>query len=199
MAMTKIEPRKVPRQQRARFTVDAILEASAHILETAGSDALTTNAIAERAGVSIGSLYQYFPTREAIMVELIRRERAKLRSAIAAAVASDKAAALDAAIRQIIDAALAHQFERPALARALDVLEPVLPIDAETQALNAALISDVAGLLATHAIPNSETAAFDLVAMIKGLVDAAGRSGETDASTLAHRCERAALGYLARS
>jgi len=66
-------PRKRPRQQRARETVDAILLAAAHILKTDGFEAATTNRIAELAGVSIGSLYQYFPNKQSVIAEL--RER----------------------------------------------------------------------------------------------------------------------------
>lgn len=65
--------RKTPRQARARATVDAILFAAAHILKTDGQPGFTTNRIAEVAGVSIGSLYQYFPNKQAIVNAL--RER----------------------------------------------------------------------------------------------------------------------------
>ena len=56
----------------------AILEAAARILETGGATGLNTNAIAQRAGVSVGSLYQYFPNKEAILAELIREKRGQL-------------------------------------------------------------------------------------------------------------------------
>jgi AcrR family transcriptional regulator len=59
--------RKMPRQDRSRALVDAIIEAATQILVQQGRDALTTNAVALRAGVSVGSLYQYFPNRQAIL------------------------------------------------------------------------------------------------------------------------------------
>ncbi len=65
--------RKTPRQARARATVDAILMAAAHILKEEGVENITTNRIAEVAGVSIGSLYQYFPNKGAVVAAL--RER----------------------------------------------------------------------------------------------------------------------------
>lgn len=65
--------RKTPRQARARATVDAILMAAAHILKNEGAEHITTNRIAEVAGVSIGSLYQYFPNKGAVVAAL--RER----------------------------------------------------------------------------------------------------------------------------
>jgi len=68
-----ISPRKLPAQARSRVTVDAIIQATTYILTEVGWEGLTTNAIAERAGVNIGSLYQYLPNKEAIVSELQRR------------------------------------------------------------------------------------------------------------------------------
>jgi len=64
--------RKQPRQARSRATIESLLQAAAHILGERGWDKLTTNAVAELAGVSIGSLYQYFPHKLAL-VEAVRR------------------------------------------------------------------------------------------------------------------------------
>jgi AcrR family transcriptional regulator len=72
-ATRDLRPRATPRQARSRETVDAILQAAAQVFERHGYAAGTTNRIAERAGVSIGSLYQYFPGKDAILVELTRR------------------------------------------------------------------------------------------------------------------------------
>lgn len=69
----QIGPRKLPKQQRARATVEAILAAAAHILVHEGFDAASTNRIAEKAGVSIGSLYQYFPSKEAVVGALLEQ------------------------------------------------------------------------------------------------------------------------------
>lgn len=70
-------PRRVPNQERARVLVAAILEASAHVLEVHGFEGATTARIAAKAGVSVGSLYQYFGTKEsvfdALTAELIER------------------------------------------------------------------------------------------------------------------------------
>ena len=63
-------PRKQPKQERSQATVEAILTATAHILTEDGYDRLTTNRVAERAGVSIGSLYQYFPHKDALIFAL---------------------------------------------------------------------------------------------------------------------------------
>ncbi|MBM3648480.1 MAG: TetR/AcrR family transcriptional regulator [Alphaproteobacteria bacterium] len=66
--------RRIPRQARAAETVAAILEATAQILEKGGLVALTTNAVAERAGVSVGTLYQYFDNKDALLLALAQQE-----------------------------------------------------------------------------------------------------------------------------
>ena len=68
--------RRIPRQIRAEETVSAILEAAAQVLEAGGLAGFTTNAVAERAGVSIGTLYQYFADKRAILVAAAQRELA---------------------------------------------------------------------------------------------------------------------------
>jgi AcrR family transcriptional regulator len=67
------QPRKLPRQDRSRETVDALLEATAQVLVADGYDRASTNKIALKAGVSIGSLYQYFPNKESLVAALIER------------------------------------------------------------------------------------------------------------------------------
>lgn len=64
-------PRKQPRQQRARQTVQRLLDAAAELIEDHGLETLTTNRIAEHAGVNIASLYQYFPHKDAIVAALV--------------------------------------------------------------------------------------------------------------------------------
>jgi AcrR family transcriptional regulator len=68
-----VTQRKRPVQSRSRATVEAVLAAAARILEDQGLSGFNTNAVAERAGVSIGSLYQYFPSKDAILVALMEQ------------------------------------------------------------------------------------------------------------------------------
>lgn len=189
-------PRKRPRQQRATATVEAILEAAARILECDGLDVLTTNTVAERAGVSIGSLYQYFPGKHAILAELIRRERADLLAGIEMALSGAEPASLEAMIRSLTQAAVGHQLHRAHLARALEYAEATLPMAAETAALTDNVVARVQHLLATHGIENDGEAARDVVALAKGMIDAAGVAGESDENALANRVNRAVQGYL---
>ena len=75
-------PRKLPQQQRAQLTVNTILDATAHILIERGFAKTNTNIVAERAGVSIGSLYQYFPNKESLIKALYQRHKKRMQSII---------------------------------------------------------------------------------------------------------------------
>jgi AcrR family transcriptional regulator len=105
--------------------VHVILEAASRILETRGFAGYTTNAVAERAGVSIGSLYQYFPNKDALAAALIDREIVPLINALAGAAQTKSC---KTGFDRLIDAAVAHQMRRPELARPLDFEERRLPL-----------------------------------------------------------------------
>jgi AcrR family transcriptional regulator len=79
--------RRKPRQQRAADTVEAVLIAASQVLTRDGIERFGTTAVAERAGVSIGSLYQYFSNREDLLVALARRELARVLDSVARALA----------------------------------------------------------------------------------------------------------------
>jgi AcrR family transcriptional regulator len=74
MSKTKLNPFKTATQERAKISVDAILQATTYILKRQGLGGLTTNKIAEKAGVNIASLYQYFPNKESILFCLHKAE-----------------------------------------------------------------------------------------------------------------------------
>lgn len=188
-------PRKAPRQARAAATIDTILEGAAHILRRDGLGGLTTNHIAERAGVSIGSLYQYFPGKDAILAELIRRKRSVLLAAFQA-VAADAALDLDGAIDGFVAAGIENQMADPVLSLALDYAEATLPLRAETGDLKAGMIAAVAAVLARHGIADPGLAARDLVALARGMIDHAGLYGDQAPASLAARVRRAIMGYL---
>lgn len=125
---TTLAPRKSPRQARAMATQDAIVEAAAHIIAKGGIAAFNTNAVAERAGVSIGSLYQYFPNKDALMVALIERSQRQQLARVKAAVDMAGDADLDSIVRMLVRAAQQHHRDDPLLASAIDHEEARLPI-----------------------------------------------------------------------
>jgi len=81
--------RKTPSQARSAWTVDLILQAAAQVLELFVNDELTTKRVAKRAGVSIGTLYQYFPNRDALLVALADREAQRIGERMRMLVNSD--------------------------------------------------------------------------------------------------------------
>jgi len=99
---TSLKPRKKPVQTRSTATVDAIVEATIRILRRDGWAACTTTRIATLAGVSVGSLYQYFPNRNAIAVEIVRQ---RTRTYLTAVIAADLSGAVSP--EEAVDAAIA--------------------------------------------------------------------------------------------
>jgi AcrR family transcriptional regulator len=100
----KPAPRRQPKQRRARLTVDAVLEAAVKVLKREGFNALTTNRIAEVAGVSIGSVYQYFPDKGAIFSALHRRHIEEIDRIIEGQLLRHATSSLDDLIRAIVEA-----------------------------------------------------------------------------------------------
>ena len=188
--------RKQPTQSRSAATVSAILEASAHILERDGLAKLNTNAVAALAGVSIGSLYQYFPGKDALLAALIREKRSDLLFALEQQTLQAPHGDLQTFLVACIRAAVAHQLARPRLATALEYAEMALPLDDETQLLKQRITNTIATALRFHHIDNPEIVARDLAAMVRGMADAAGIFGEVNAPSLEQRIQRAVFGYL---
>lgn len=108
MPASHYSPRKTPRQTRARITYAAILESATQLLSKTGLDGFNTNAIAERAGTSIGTLYQYFPNKEAVMLELIHRQKHHMLANIYEAMREASGHTLDEAVRLLIRGRLKH-------------------------------------------------------------------------------------------
>ncbi len=100
---TTTRPRRAARQERSQATVDAILEAAARLFAEGGLDEVNTNRIAELAGVSIGSLYQYFPGKEAILGELIDRHSEQTIAVLAAKLAEFDTRPIPAVLREIVE------------------------------------------------------------------------------------------------
>ena len=97
-------PRKSPSQERSRRTVERILDAAAHVFHEHGYADTTTNDVADRADVSIGSLYQYFPNKDALLVALTRRHIESTTVALADLLAEIPTTAdLEAVLRTVVD------------------------------------------------------------------------------------------------
>ena len=115
----RTNPRKNASQERSRLTVDALLEATARILVREGFDKASTNRIADVAGVSIGSLYQYFPSKEALVAALIDRHNRQVMQAVQGELAEALNQSMEEAVRMLVSVAVkAHRID-PKLHRAL--------------------------------------------------------------------------------
>jgi AcrR family transcriptional regulator len=114
-----ISARKRPSQARSQVTVEAILDAAAQVFEARGYAAGTTNRIAQRAGVSIGSLYEYFPNKDAIVVALAERELERERQEILELLEGSKRDGLAGLLQRFVETVVAFHARSPALHRIL--------------------------------------------------------------------------------
>lgn len=111
--------RKRPQQARSRATIEALLTATARVLVKEGFDRASTNRIAEAAGVSIGSLYQYFPSKEALVAALVERHVEEMSAELATSIATLVDAPLEVAVREMVALMIRAHAVDPALHRVL--------------------------------------------------------------------------------
>ena len=191
-----LKPRKVPQQSRAEHTVAAILEAAAGVLEVLGMKGLNTNLVSQRAGVSVGTFYQYFPNKDALIVALSLREQAIFYAEAEGALNLPTG---QTALKYLITVSVRQQLRRPALARALDFEEGRPAIAKELTSSKAAFHRLTQQLLSRSDIPpqaSIEIATDDVLAILRAIIDAAGERDEVRRSALEQRVERAPFGYL---
>jgi AcrR family transcriptional regulator len=146
----RLTPRKLPKQPRSEATVQAVLEAAAQVFERHGYAAGTTNRIAERAGVSIGTVYQYFPNKDAILVALVHQHLAESTAALQPHLDRlNSGAGFDDVLPDIVQAMVAIHALAPRLHRVL-FEETQLPptLRAELDELEDRLVDMAAGALA---------------------------------------------------
>jgi AcrR family transcriptional regulator len=115
-----IKPRKNASQARSRATVDALVEATARILVREGFEKASTNRIAEVAGVSVGSLYQYFPGKEALVAAVIDRHNEEIMGFVREAFVEVADMPVEPAVRRLVTVAIAAHHINPRLHRVLD-------------------------------------------------------------------------------
>jgi len=113
------KPRKEGSQERSRATVDALVEATARILVREGFDKASTNRIAAVAGVSVGSLYQYFPSKEALVAAVIERHQQEIMQVVRGELAEAANQPIEQGVRTLVAVAVkAHRVD-PKLHRVL--------------------------------------------------------------------------------
>lgn len=197
--------RKHASQQRSRATVDALIEATARILVREGFDKASTNRIAEKAGVSIGSLYQYYPGKEALVAAVIDRHNQELMRVVRASLSEVASLPVEEAVRRLVTVAIeAHRID-PKLHRVLTEqiprtgrLEKVEALSREYFALFKAYLEDHSDQIRAADL---DLAAFVCVTAIEALTHNAvlhhpeTLSGQA-AETLIDEATRLLVGYL---
>ena len=111
-ALSEFEPRKTPIQPRATVTVGAISEATIQVLLKQGANRLTTTRVAERAGVSVGTLYQYYPNKQSLLFAVLADHLDKVAAAVEVACEQARHKPLDDMIRAVVEAFVDTKMER---------------------------------------------------------------------------------------
>ena len=123
-AMNRAKPRKLPHQSRSQTMVEAMLEAAARILKSGGYAALNTNKVAAVAGVSVGSVYQYFPNKQALVGALRERHIADVNRLVGGAASEAVGQNMEAAARLVVRASIEANLVDRELHRVLTVEIP---------------------------------------------------------------------------
>jgi AcrR family transcriptional regulator len=157
--------------------VDAILEGAAQVLVRAGYDRATTGLVAEAAGVSVGSIYQYFPNKDAIFSELLARELEESYVVVTSALAASAETGFEGQLRVCIGAVFAYKGSNPRLHHVLKTELGRIDGVRHLKRLNERSLTLTTGLLTAHQkelrLRDPGAAAFLLVSAIDGIVAAA--------------------------
>jgi AcrR family transcriptional regulator len=170
-------PRKEASQERSRATVDALLAATARVLMKEGYDRASTNKVAEAAGVSIGSLYQYFPSKEALVSAVIERHMGEMMDLVRTSLRRVATLPLEDAARELVRVMIdAHRIQ-PKLHRVLVEQIPRIGNMEQIESIDDEAIDLVRAYLETHRseidVADLDLAAFIAVTSVEALTHAA--------------------------
>ena len=200
MTKTSIAPRKLPVQRRAQATREAIIEGAAQILGASGLPGFNTNAVAVRAGVSIGTLYQYFPNKDALMAALIAREQTARADALGSIVDSLTGHSINEGVVRLIDAAVTGETSQPQLSRSLDHEEARLPVVDMIGNAQSILDDHIARFLRPHMrdIPDAELRQIGRTVRViaRAIIDDMINRDRPDQDQAREQSRLAVLGYL---
>jgi AcrR family transcriptional regulator len=201
-----VKPRKEPRQTRARATVDAIVEATTQVLLQEGYERFTTVRAAERAGVSVGTLYQYFPNKAALVAAVIDRCCEDFVAAFRSAVADPPHARLADRIAALIDFALVSRHLPANLHRLVRDLAPHIGVAEKADSVSRTAAAIIESTLRQHAAEiapevDLETAATIIETVLEAITHRIVLAGleESPHDRLASETTRLITRYLARS
>lgn len=176
-ARIQTTPRKTASQARSRATVDALIEATARILVTEGFDTASTNKIARLAGVGIGSLYQYFPNKEALVGAVVDRHKEETMQVVRLALAKAAGRPIAETLRVLVQVGIDAHRINPKLHRVLSEQIPRVGRLENVQAISRETFALVRAYLDAHrealAVQDTQLAAFVCATTVEALTHAA--------------------------
>ena len=191
-----LERRKSPRQARSTVTVDAIFEATIQVLLNDGPTRLTTTRVAERAGVSVGTLYQYFPNKRSLLYATLEKHINRLTAAVETACVETRHASIDRMAAAIVQSYLRAKLEQQEASQAFYLIAVELDarelIETATCRAEAAVTATLATASDAH-VPSPHLAARMVLAAVsgtarvffeRGLIDRSGFEVEDQLTTM---------------
>lgn len=179
-----LKPRKTPRQARSEVTVDAIFQATIQVLLAGGPYKLTTTRVAERAGVSVGTMYQYFPNKQALLYAVLQRHLNGIATAVEAACDAHRGASVNTMVGSLVAAYIDAKAVRVPVSRALYKVAAELEVGELRGEISKRIHHAIVTLLnsATDArFDDPSAVAFTMQAAMTGTARAVFESGATPA------------------
>jgi AcrR family transcriptional regulator len=168
-ALVAFEPRKTPVQARATVTVEAISEATIQVLLSQGAERLTTTRVADRAGVSVGTLYQYFPNKRSLLFAVFEDHLEKVAQEVEDACEQARHKPLSEMIKEVVEAFVDAKIARADISVALYKVAPdvggLALVTRVTQRMRKAIMRMVASAPDTKTAPDEFAIQIMLAAM----------------------------------
>lgn len=193
--------RRRPRQLRAAQTLATLLEAARLVIEERGPRGYNTNAVCERAGVSIGSLYQYFSSKDALTAALIEQVHVDTIARTAKLIDESGSAPIETVLDQIIDGCRESMRRQPVASRFLESEEERIPRSPALLDLEQQILDLNRPLLRRYVRPDCtdedvDVAALNVIVIVSGMTHAEVSFARPSTLWCASAVRRAVLGYL---
>ncbi|AME27334.1 TetR/AcrR family transcriptional regulator [Burkholderia sp. PAMC 26561] len=199
----RLDPRKQPQQARSQATVDAIFDATIQVLLVEGLQRLTTIRVAERAGVSVGTLYQYFPQKQALLFAVLQRHLERMVRVIEDAALSARDACLSEMVKKVVAAFVRAKTANLDEARALYAVAAELDSRGYVQEVEARNRAALEAMLKTASDAHFDDVAMTtfmftgaLVGPMRALLE--GKLPQSMVRKLTGQLESICIGYLER-
>ncbi len=198
-ALVAFEPRKTPVQARSTVTVESISEATIQILLSHGTERFTTTRVAERAGVSVGTLYQYYPNKRSLIFAVLENHLDNVAASVEAACENARRKPLAEMIKEMVEAFVDAKMERADISVALYRVAAEVGGPALIKRINQRLRKAVESMLETAADIHSSPDKFAVNIMLAAIGGAMRSLLESGPSPAAVRRSREQLVLLCQS